>query len=77
MHMPARLCCQPRLDLGMLVTAIVVHDAVHVEIGWHRLVDLAQERQELLMPVARFAVASTAPLSTFRAANSVVVPWRT
>ena len=26
MHVPAGLCCEPRLDLGMLVTAIVVHD---------------------------------------------------
>lgn len=55
MHVPAGLCCEPRLDLGMLVTAIVVHDAVHVEFSRYGLVDFAQKRQELLMPMARLA----------------------
>lgn len=55
MHVPAGAGCQPRLDLRMLVTAVVVHDAVHVEIGRDGLVDFAQERQEFLMSMARFA----------------------
>ena len=33
----------------MLVGSVVVHDQVHVEIGWNRLLDLAQEPQELLV----------------------------
>ena len=55
MHMPAGACRQPRLDLRMLVTAVVVDDAVHVEFGWHGLVDFAQERQEFLMSMTRLA----------------------
>jgi hypothetical protein len=50
---------------------------VHVEFDGHGSVDLAQEGQELLMPVARLALREDRPLSTFSAANSVVVPWRT
>jgi hypothetical protein len=37
------------------VGGVVVGDAVDVQLGRHGLVDLAQERQELLMPVARLA----------------------
>jgi hypothetical protein len=39
----------------MLVGAVVVDDAVHVEPGRHRLVDFAQKRQEFLVPVTRLA----------------------
>lgn len=55
MHVPAGAGCQPRFDLRMLVTAVVVDDAVHVEFGRDSLVDFAQERQEFLMSMARFA----------------------
>jgi hypothetical protein len=55
MHVPPRTCCQPRFDLRMLVGTVVVHDAVHVKVGRHRLVDFAQKRQEFLVPVTRFA----------------------
>ncbi len=39
----------------MLVGTVVVDDAVHVETFGHRLVNLAQERQKLLVPVTRLA----------------------
>ena len=54
-HVPARACRQPRLDLGMVVRGVVVADAVDVQISGHGLLDLAQEGQELLMPMARLA----------------------
>ncbi len=40
----------------MLVGAVVVHDQVDVQILWHRLLDLPEEAQELLVPVARHAL---------------------
>ncbi|WP_150623618.1 hypothetical protein [Pandoraea horticolens] len=39
------------------MTAVVVHDAVPVEISRDSLVDFAQERQEFLLSMARLAVA--------------------
>jgi len=40
----------------VLVGAVVVHDQVNVQVLRHRLLDLAQEAQELLVPVARSAL---------------------
>jgi hypothetical protein len=60
----------------MLVGGVVVDDEMDVEPSWHGRVDAFEERQELLMAVARLALASTCPLATSRAANSVVVPCR-
>ena len=42
--------------LRMGVRGVVVDDAVDVQLGRHRLIDGAQERHELLMPVARLAL---------------------
>lgn len=55
MHVPARLGGQPGLDLGVAVGGVVVADAVNVQLERHGLVDLAQEGQELLMPMSRLA----------------------
>lgn len=57
MHMSARACRQPCLDLRMLVTAVVVDDAVHIEFGRHGLVDFTQERQEF--PISMTALAGS------------------
>ena len=54
-HVPARPTGQPGPDLGMAVRGVVVDDAMDVQCGGHGVVDLAQERQELLMPMTRFA----------------------
>src|ERR1700756_5508337 len=54
-HVPAWPPGQPSLDLRMSVGGVVVHDAMDVELGWHSSFDLAQKRQELLMPMARLA----------------------
>jgi len=58
----------------MLVGTALINDAVHIETCRHRLVDLAQERQKLPVPVTRLAGGQCPPLSTFRAANGAVVP---
>src|SRR5213075_2050262 len=54
-HVPAWPVGQPRLDLRMTVGGVVVDDAMDVELGRHSSFDLAQKRQELLMPMARLA----------------------
>ena len=54
-HVPAWPTGQPGLDLRMTMSGVVVHDAVDVQLGRNRLVDLAQEGQELLVAVARLA----------------------
>lgn len=54
-HVPARPCAQPGLDLRMTVCGVVVADAVNVQLSRYGLVDLAQEGQELLVSVARLA----------------------
>jgi hypothetical protein len=58
MHVPSRPSGQPCLDL-VLVTTVVINDAVRVEFGRNRLVDLTQKRQKLLVPVTRLAVSSS------------------
>lgn len=55
MYVLAGAGCQPRLDLRMLVTDAIVHDAAHFEISRDSLVDFAQERLEFLMSTAPFA----------------------
>jgi hypothetical protein len=61
----------------VLVGAGVVHDQVHVQILRNRLLDLAQEAQELLVPAAcGLHWVSASPAATSRAANKVVVPLR-
>jgi len=54
-HVPARSRRQPCLDLRMAVGGVVVGNAVDVQFGGHSLVDLAQEGEEFLVPVARLA----------------------
>src|SRR5688572_9917661 len=54
-HVPAWPGGQPSLNLRMTVGGVVVHDAMDVEFGRHSCLDLAQKRQELLMPMARLA----------------------
>ena len=54
-RMPARMRGQPGVDLRMLVAAVVVDDAMYVQVGGDGLVDFEQESQELLMPMPRLA----------------------
>ncbi len=76
MHVPAGWTGQPGLDLGVTVRGVVVDDAMNVQFDGYGLVDLTQERQELLMSVPRIARRLHRPVGTLSAANSAVVPWR-
>ncbi len=55
MHVPARSLRQPCLDLRMAVGGVVVHDAMDIQPLGYGFVDLAQEGQKLLMPMAWLA----------------------
>ncbi len=52
MHVEAGPLRQPGPDLGVLVGAVVVDDQVDIEVLGDGLLDLAEESQELLVPVA-------------------------
>ena len=56
MHVEAGPLCQPGPDLGVLVGAVVVHHQMDVQIFRDGHLDLAQEAQELLVPVAGLAL---------------------
>src|SRR3989337_987614 len=43
---------QPGLNLGVFVRPIVVQDQVQRQVGWRLLMQLVQESQPLLVPVA-------------------------
>ena len=60
----------------MLVGAVVVQDQVDLQALGDLAVDGAEELQELGMAVPGQALADHLPVSTSRAANSVVVPLR-
>ena len=71
MHMPTGLCSQPRLDLRMLTTAAIVHDAVDLKFSRYGLVDFAQE---LLMPVAGLAGGEHCTIEYVQGGEQSVVP---
>ena len=76
-HVPSGPGGQPSTYLRMGVRGVVVDDAVDVELCRHRLIDGAQERQELLVPMARLALGEHRTGEHVKRCDSVVVPWRT
>ena len=54
-HVIAGPLRQPSAHLGMFVGGIVIDDQMKVEFGGYRLVQMAQEGEELLMAVAGLA----------------------
>ena len=75
-EMEPRMPFEPGADLGMLVRGVVVDDQVQLPLGRGLAVDLVEEADEFLMPMAAMHWPMTRPSSTSSAANSVVVPWR-
>jgi hypothetical protein len=56
-EMKALVPAEPGANLGMLVRGIVVDDQMHLPSGRGFAVDLVEEADELLMPVAAHALA--------------------
>ena len=58
MHVVARVACQPGLDLGMLVRAVVVGDEVDVQTRWHIAVEMVKKREKFLVTMTRLALGN-------------------
>ncbi len=57
MQMESRMPSHPRFDSWMLVSPVIVHDQMQIKSGRRLGVDLLEESDKLLMPVARHAIA--------------------
>ncbi len=62
MERPARMPREPGADLGMLVRRIIVRDHVDYLAGWYATLDLVEEANELLVPMALHVLADHAPV---------------
>lgn len=62
-HVPARSDCEPGLDLRVIVGRVVVDDAVDIQFSGDRLINLAQERHEFLMPVTWLTPGEHRPIN--------------
>ena len=71
----ARMAGEPRLD-GIFLSGVVSSAHVRLKFGRNVGIDVVKKGRELLLPLARFASAATAPPRTLSAANSRVVPCR-
>jgi hypothetical protein len=61
MQVEARAPSQPSAHLRVLVRRVIVDDQVDVEIVGYGGLNMAQEGQELLMPMARLALRDVSP----------------
>ncbi len=52
----ARAPGNPGAHLGVFMGGVVIEDQMHIEVFRHVAVHMIQERQKLLVPVARFAL---------------------
>ena len=57
MEMKALVPFEPSANVGMLVRGVIVNDQMHFALGRGLAVDLVEEADELLMPVAAHALA--------------------
>jgi hypothetical protein len=55
-HVKSRPCCEPAFDSRMFVRSLVIHNDVYIQGLGHVRLDLSQEPQVLLMPVALSAL---------------------
>ena len=62
MKVEARVPREPSTNLGMLVGGVVIYDQVQVQSRWCLAVDLVEQADELLVPVAAHALADHRPI---------------
>ena len=55
MDVVARPSCEPSLNLGMFVSAIVIRDQVDIESRREAMVEVIKKREKFLVTMARFA----------------------
>ena len=51
-----RMPFEPLADLGMLMRRIIVHNEVHLLLGWGFSIDFVEKTDELLMPMTAHAL---------------------
>jgi hypothetical protein len=73
----ARPSGQPVADPGGLMGSVVVQDRVNIQLGRYVGFDGAEERAKLLGAMALLGLSDDLAVFVFRAANRLVVPWRT
>ena len=56
MEVEARMTGEPGFDPWMLVRGVVAGDQMQFECAWNSVVEMVEEGQELLMPMARVAL---------------------
>src|SRR5215210_2174171 len=66
MEMEAAMTLQPRLHVGVLVSAVVVHDQVQRDLTGKLAIQATQELQELLMSMATVALTDHFALQDFK-----------
>ena len=71
-----RVFVQPVRNVFVLVGGVVVAGLGGSQVRGHLRVDGLEEFQPFLMPVPGMHWLMIMPVSTFSAANKVVVPWR-
>ena len=68
-HVEPGMPLEPALHLRMLVGGVVIHDQMQVEIGWRFRVDLLEELQPFLMPMAWHALSDEFTLGHFQSSE--------
>jgi hypothetical protein len=76
MEDPVQVIGQLSLHLRVLVGGVVFQDCMDDFTRWNGTLDGVEELDELLWRCWFMQRPTTVPSSTFKAANSVVVPWR-
>ena len=66
MQLEALVLGQPGLDYGVAMGTVVVQDEVQVEVGRELVVELPQEREEFLVPMAAVDLIYDVPLKQFQ-----------
>jgi hypothetical protein len=61
MEVEARMAGEPGLDPRMLVSGVVIGDQVRLKFGGNVVIEMIEKGQELLVPMARFALGDDRP----------------